>query len=66
MSEAWRYTEKFTDKPCPQCAERSLIELSPPEWVLENNEKYLWKGELECGSCGTRFTAGFMMIEKLE
>jgi hypothetical protein len=32
----------------------------------ENNEKYLWKGELKCGNYGTRYTAGFMMIEKLE
>ncbi len=66
MSEAWRYTVKFTDKPCPKCSERVLKELSPPEWVLENSKRYLWKGEIECGNCGSRFMAGFMMIEKLE
>jgi hypothetical protein len=38
--------------------------VSPPRWVLEKDEKYLWKGGLECGGCGTLFTAGFMMIEK--
>jgi len=63
MSEAWRYTLKFTDKPCPKCAARSLKEVSPPKWVHERNERYHWKGDLECGGCGAQFSAGSMMIE---
>jgi len=66
MSEAWRYTVKFTDKPCPKCAARGLKEVTPPKWVIERGERYLWKGELECGGCGTKFSAGFMMIETRE
>jgi len=66
MTEEWRYTEKFTDKPCPVCGARSLKEVSPPKWVRENGEKYLWKGTLECSGCETQFKAGFMMIEKIK
>jgi hypothetical protein len=50
MSEAWRYTTKFTEKPCPKCAAWSLKEKSPPKWVPENDERYIWKGELEYNS----------------
>ena len=63
MSEAWRYTTKFTDKPCPKCAARSLKEISPPKWVPESDERYLWKGEIQCGGCETKFSAGLLMVE---
>lgn len=63
MSEAWRFTDKFTDKPCPSCDVRSLMSTKSPEWVKENESRYLWKGELECENCGAQYSAGFMMIE---
>ncbi|MBT3283238.1 hypothetical protein HN807_13155 [Candidatus Bathyarchaeota archaeon] len=66
MSEAWRYTTKFTEMPCPKCAAWSLKEESPPKWVPENDERYIWKGELEYNSCGTQFKAGIIMIETRE